>query len=290
MATVRNMHRSDKQLRPPVAVAALLLVLTALAGAQEVGTIAAVDGSAELGRGGTWTAAIPGSPVHIGDELRTGRPGRLRVVFQDDSVLAVGDEARMIVNEQVFDLEKGKSRSVFDLLRGKVTALVSDYYHQAGAVYEIKTVTAVAGVRGTEFSIAYYEQEEVTEVVGISGAVTVHSLVDPTGPGVLLRANETTTVAREELPATPRRIEETIFRQQIQGFDFIGGGRAESLALRQAAGAGARVPAADRAAASVAANPPDQLLHQKRDASSLVGQSPVVVKATTGQLGIVFPR
>src|SRR5262249_31901961 len=137
-------------------VVLVLPLLVAPARAQEVGTVAAVDGSAEIGRGGNWTTAAVGNPVHIGDELRTGRPGRLRVVFQDDSVLSVSDDSRVVVNEQMFDARKGTARALFNLLRGKITSVVSDYYHQPGAAYEVKTATAVAGVRGTEFAVEYY--------------------------------------------------------------------------------------------------------------------------------------
>src|SRR5262245_43209414 len=71
-------------------------LLTALAGAvwaQEVGTVAELDGGAEIGRGGTWTPANVGAAIQQGDKLRTKRPGRMRVVFQDDSVLTLSDNS-----------------------------------------------------------------------------------------------------------------------------------------------------------------------------------------------------
>ena len=132
----------------------------------------------------------------------------MRIVFQDDSVLAVSESSFVTVNEQVFNPDTGKAKSFMELLQGKVNAVVSDYYHRAGNSYEIKTVTAVAGVRGTEFSMSYNPDQDVTEVVGISGHVEVHSMIDPTGPGVLLTANEVTTMPHGELPsraAPPRR-------------------------------------------------------------------------------------
>jgi len=266
-----------------------LLLMAGTAWAQEVGTVAAVEGTAEIGRAGAWTPASIGTALQKGDELRTGRPGRLQIVFQDDSTLAVSEDSRVVIDEQVFNPEQGTSKSLMGLLQGKVNALVSEYYHRTGASYEIKTATAVAGVRGTEFSMTYDPREDVTEVVGVSGRITVHSLVDPTGPGVLLTANETTTVVHGQLPSPPHRLGEAMFRQQLQGIEFIGGGRAESLSAAHPVVAGTTVPAPDRApAVNSGGIAPD--LGQRRDASNLVGKSPVVIGAMTGSLGIVIGR
>ncbi len=271
--------------RQGYAFVAALVLFTAPALAQEVGTIAAVEGTAEVGRGGAWASAAVGAAIHQGDQLRTGKPGRLRIVFQDDSVLSVADESLVVVDEQVFDPGSNKARAYFDLLQGKLNALVSDYYGRPGSDYAVKTATAVAGVRGTEFSVTYDPQDEITEVMGFSGAVQVHSVLDPAGPGVIITANETTTVAEGQLPTSPRRFNETIFRQQLEGFDFIGAGRSESLTAGNALAAGASVPQPDRAPAVLPNVVASGAVH---DASTLVDQSPPVVKAITGQLGIQF--
>jgi hypothetical protein len=272
------------------------LLMASLAAAQEVGTVAAVDGVGQIGTGGAWAPATIGSAVHRGDQLRTGTPGRMRIVFQDDSVLALSESSFVTVNEQVFNPATGKAKSFMELLQGKINAVVSDYYHRAGNTYEIKTVTAVAGVRGTEFSMTYNPDQDLTEVVGISGHVEVHSMIDPAGPGVLLTANEVSTVPRGQLPSRPHRLEETLFRQQLEGLDFIGGGRPESLTAGQALASGANVPAADRAASvtttgatgagGVTSTQSTRVSCFDMGAACLVGQSPDIVKNVTGRLGI----
>lgn len=273
-----------------------VLLLASAASAQEVGTVAAVDGTGQIGHAGAWTDAAIGSAVQRGDQLRTGTPGRMRIVFQDDSVLAVSENSFITVNEQVFNSESGKAKSFMELLQGKVNAVVSDYYHRAGNTYEIKTVTAVAGVRGTEFTMTYNPDQDITEVVGISGHVEVHSMIDPAGPGVLLTANEVSTVPRGELPSRPHHLEDTIFRQKLEGIDFIGGGRPESLSAGQALASGGNVPSADRASSvtagtttgtsGIASGSSTHISCVDMSAACLVGQSPDVVKSMTGQLGI----
>ena len=198
----RNQHRGV--LRRGAFLLLLFLSVAAGALAQEVGTIAALDGSGKIGRRDLWIAATAGAAIQRGDELVTGQPGRMRIVFQDDTVLTIGDDSRIVVDEQVFDPDKGQTHSVLGLLQGKVSALVSEYYKRPGATYQIKTATAVAGVRGTEFVVTYDPRDNRTEVAGLSGTVEVRGAFDRSGGGVFITAQEVTTVTRGRLPTPPR--------------------------------------------------------------------------------------
>jgi hypothetical protein len=274
-----------RQFFSTICVVILFVVLFApIAGAaQEVGTVASLTGSAELGREGDWRAAAISSPVYMGDTIRTGRPGRVRIVFQDDSVLNVGDGSELVVDAQVFDPKGGSYQSTFRLLRGKLRALVSEYYETPGAGYEVETPTAVAGVRGTEFVVEFDEIRRQTQVVGINGRVAVRGLEGRTEE-VLITAGDLTTVVRGGQPAAPHRIDEDQFRQYLDGLEFIGQGRAESLAANSAVVTGAQIQNADRAPVSDNAPP-----HRgERDASTLLEQPPAVVEALQGGLSIRF--
>ena len=269
---------------------ALLLLGSHLARGQEVGTVAALEGTASIGRAGEFADAALGAPIQEGDELRTGRPGRLRVVFQDDTVLTVSDDSRVVIDEQVFKPQESNNHSLLRVLAGKVNAVVSEYYHRPGSVYEVRTTTAVAGVRGTEFITTYDALTEVTEVAGLSGRVEVHSVRDPASRGVFVTAHEVTTVTRGQLPTPPRRLSDTFFRQYMEGIEFIGRGSAESLTVDHPLLAGASVPKADRATAGVtAARAAHQVdaIRDPRDASGLVQQPPPIF-GTGGKLRIPF--
>jgi hypothetical protein len=279
------------RLRSLALVAGMLLLAAQVALAQEVGTIAAAEGQGDIGRGGNWTAATTGAAVYLGDQLRTGHPGHLRVVFQDDSVVTISDDSVVTIDKQLFDPDHGKAESLLGLLQGKLSTLVGEYYHRPGAVYEVKTPTAVGGVRGTEFAVSFDPDSEVTEVIGISGHVVVHSVIDPTGPGVLLTAREVSTVQPGKLPTAPRRLDDSIFRQQLEGIDFIGlSGGGSLTAIAHGLQAGATVPPPDRAGSAsgppAVEHSPSQM--EARDASDLVGQSPPVIESMKGQLGIQF--
>jgi hypothetical protein len=214
----------------------------------------------------------------------------MKVAFQDDSVLTVSEDSRITVDEQVFAPADGKARSVFGLLRGKVNAAVSEYYRNPGNAYEIKTETAVAGVRGTEFAMTFDPEKALTEVTGIEGVVSVRSISDLEGTVVLVTANESTEVQRGQLPTSPRRINERMFRERIEGFEFIGHGRSESSINSTALASGGTVKVAGEGMVTQGAAPGlehavARNLGSEGDATSRIGQPPSSVRLI-GQLGL----
>jgi hypothetical protein len=227
----------------------MLLLALGTAWAQEIGTIAEVAGTVEVGHAGAWTPAVTGAGVLPGMELRTGRPGRVRIVLQDGSVLTASDDAQLVIDDQAFDAEQGVARSFIRLVTGKLRALVSEYYERPRSVFQIETETAVAGVRGTDFVIAFDPVADVTDIVGVSGRAEVHSVTDRVGHRVFVTAKELTTVARGRYPTPPRRIEDELFRQYLGKLEFVGGGKAESFAMALPWATGAVVAEPDRATA-----------------------------------------
>ena len=167
-----------------------------------------------------------------------------------------------------------------ELIRGKVEAVVSEYYQQPGASFEIKTSTAVAGVRGTDFVMTHDAEAGVTEVVGVSGRVQVHSVLARSGPGVLVTAGTVSSVAAGKSPTAPRRMTDNLFRQELEGFNFIGTARSGGFIANHAIAAGASVPDPDRAGAGAPVKAVPVAARHTRDASSLLHQSPPVLEAS----------
>jgi hypothetical protein len=267
---------------------AIALAVAATAGAAEVGTFAAAEGNTEVQHDGRWNPAKIGDPVQVGDAVRTGPDGRARLVFQDDSVLNIGNSSFLVVDRQVFDPGEGGSRSLMKLLRGRVRALVSEYYQRPGSSYEVETDTAVAGVRGTEFIVQYDPEQFTTEVVGVSGRVQVNSVLDRARHGVYVTAGELSTVRRGELPGPPPRLDEKTFRQYIDGLEFIGFGRPESLTSQNAMVSGVQIAEPEKCPAVTGLESAPTTERPERDASTLIDQPPDVIKALSGDLVIRF--
>lgn len=251
---------------------------------EEVGHVASVEGTAEINRAGAVTAAVTGDPIQLGDELRTTE-GQLRVVFRDDSVLNLGPDTRLVVDENVYQPEQGRFSSVVRLLGGKVRAAVGKVYRQPGASYEVETKTAVAGVRGTTFVVSFDDDSEVTEVVGIRGRVQVRSLDERLGDAVYVTAQEGTTVAPGQSPSRPTVLEPTLYRDRIEGLEIISLQGLGALASGVAIQSGGTVPPPDRAPLSTSSL---TVTNDPRDTTDVVGQPLPVVEATRGRLGVPF--
>lgn len=233
-------------------VAALFLALASTAAEAQngdAGKMVSLEGTVEIGRAGSFTAATVGSGVAPGDTIRTGTPGRARILFHDDSVLNIGDGSTLVIDETVYDPNKGAGSTLMHLLGGKVRALVSDYYSDSPASYRIETTTSVSGVRGTEFIVAYDASSQLSEVLGLGGEVAVHSTRDRKNHGVLIHAMEVTEVAKGRFPTPPRQIttEDDDFRRLIGGLDLPGSGLPESLLLGEPALSGEQIPSPDTA-------------------------------------------
>jgi hypothetical protein len=85
--------------------------------------------------------------------IETQEASRAKALFLDDSMLAVAENSKVQINEQIYDPKHGKRSMVFNLLEGKVRALVTKAFQGPGSRFEIRTPTAVAAARGTYFVV-----------------------------------------------------------------------------------------------------------------------------------------
>jgi ferric-dicitrate binding protein FerR (iron transport regulator) len=196
-------------------IAVMLLVLSqswSAARAQiSVGVVTAIDGEAELVRGGQTLKVTLEMPVESNDKLVTKNDGRLTITFGDNSRLVVGLSTSVVINPGVIGGSSGISR--VGLLGGRLRAIVdASLRSSAGRSFEVHTPNAVMGVRGTEFEVAYIAGTpcpgfpdclRYTDVGVFKGRVEVSNPLNPKAAAVLAAAGYETTVPCEEPPATP---------------------------------------------------------------------------------------
>jgi hypothetical protein len=123
--------------------------------ADVAGKVSSVAGSAEVqpGGAGSWEPLTVDRAVSVGDHLRTTNGGRLSVVYRDGSVITLEPDSELIIDDQALP-PGGPPVSLFSLNRGKLdVAVPKGLYNTPGGRFEVKTTTAVAGVRGTHFTI-----------------------------------------------------------------------------------------------------------------------------------------
>ena len=143
---------------------------------------------------GKATVMHPGEPqvlpVKLQDEvlfkdvIQTQHESRTRALFQDDSMLTVGENSRIEIDEYIYNPEKNVRLAIVKLMQGQVRALVSKVFKANGSKFEIHTPSAVAAARGTYFTV--WVEDGQSGIINIgekgrvdftSGGVTV--AVDP---------------------------------------------------------------------------------------------------------------
>jgi hypothetical protein len=93
------------------------------------------------------TSAKPGDPVYRGDVVRTGAAAKLALVFNDGTSFNIDANARMELNEYVYD-PKGKSNStLFNLQKGSFTFLAGTIAKTGNM--KVETPVGTMGIRGT---------------------------------------------------------------------------------------------------------------------------------------------
>ncbi len=189
-----------------IAMLVTMMVLCAALGAraEEVGSVAEIEGQAEVMRAGTaaWAPLAAGDAVQLGDQVRTPEGSKLKLLFRDDSVVTLAPGSVLKVDEGFVGAAAPVSR--FSLFVGAIRAVVTDRYGATGARFEVETPTAVAGVRGTGFITAYDTGREETTVLGLFDTTVVRSKMDPGGQReVRVGPGQMTTVGRGSYPLRP---------------------------------------------------------------------------------------
>ena len=153
---------------------ALALVLTAITAqaAPRVGTVTIIKGKATVTRQNRKTQKIKvGTPIYQNDNIKTAVGGKLRVVFIDRSIISVGSNSSLTITEYVFSPAKKERAGGIRLAWGKVKCFVNNLTGYRKKKFEVRTNTAVIGVRGTIFLVEY--TDAMTKVAAFENAIEV---------------------------------------------------------------------------------------------------------------------
>ncbi len=142
----------------------------------EIGTIKQVDGVAwQKWPDGTRVKASPGMELHERDTLQTEKDGKVQVEFKDGNLVQVQNDSMVKIDQ--YEMVEEKRKAVINLLKGQIRSQVKQKYNGQTTSYQIRTKTAVAGVRGTDFVASYKEGEKVeTEIKTLEGRVVLANL------------------------------------------------------------------------------------------------------------------
>lgn len=157
---------------------------------------------------GKTEAAKVGKKVYSGDSITAGPDSRAKVVMSDKNILNISPDSKVVIEKYTND-PKSDSRSVeLKVEYGKVRAQVEQKYDGEKNKFNIKTPTAVAGVRGTDFITGFNRQTRQSSIVTFSGMVAVGT-PGPKGEilnAVFVRPGQTTNVGEGKTPEPPKAL------------------------------------------------------------------------------------
>ena len=114
------------------------------AAAQPVGQVATLQGIATVTRDNAAPSAVKVSDgVYKNDVLQTGGNGALSVTFDDETTLSLSANARIVVNDYVYEEGAKGNKAAFNIARGTV-AFVASLVAKTGNM-TITTPTATLG-------------------------------------------------------------------------------------------------------------------------------------------------
>jgi hypothetical protein len=140
-------------------LAAVLLVAPPAvhAAGETIGSVKSVQGPAEIIRDNQPIPARPGFKLNVGDILVTGADGRLGIILRDDSLISLGPESRIALENFMFAPAEGALGLTARILRGTMAYLSGLIGRLAPESTRFVTPAATIGVRGTHFAVRVAE-------------------------------------------------------------------------------------------------------------------------------------
>jgi hypothetical protein len=146
-----------------------------------------------------------GQKVYPLDTVVTGKDSRAKIVMVDNNEINISPDSKIKIDEYKFNPSSGEKKVSLKIEYGKMRAKVNQKYDDDENTFQVKTQTAVAGVRGTDFFTSFDRGTRATKVVtfegrvafgqpGVGGAISNPVMVNP---------GQMTTVTAGAPPAPP---------------------------------------------------------------------------------------
>ncbi len=118
-----------------------------------IGSIQKATGKGFVIRQGQTIPVQPGLKIWMNDTLQTGADGSIGVVFQDETLLSLGPDSILSIDEYVFAPKQGKFSIVLKMVKGTAVYLSGLISKLSPDSARFETPSASVGIRGTKFAV-----------------------------------------------------------------------------------------------------------------------------------------
>ena len=202
--------------------------------AKAIGRVEIVKGDAQVIRNGQMITLHVGDLVYKGDAVQTGPHGLLSITFLDGTAFSLDADARMVLNEMVYDPKSASNSSLLTLVQGSIGFIAGDVAHKGEM--KVDTPVATMGIRGTAVHVtieANHGRTHFSVMKESNGRVGRYALYDHDHPPHLLRmianvseivtldvVNGVPTFSTESKSATDFAQENTLTQNVYQAFQI----------------------------------------------------------------------
>lgn len=138
--------------------------------AQVIGHVLKMSGSASAIRNGVSVELHIGDAVQKGDVVQTGSDSSIGMTFVDGSAFGMTSNARMVLNEMIYDPNGSSNSSLISLVQGTITFVAGQTAKNGNM--RVETPVATMGIRGTAVLV---------EIAANDGPTKFSVLAEPDG-------------------------------------------------------------------------------------------------------------
>lgn len=207
-----------RHLKSRFGLAVLVFFFALSARAQAVhGVLKVVKGDVQITQAsdGKTVAAKIGQKVFPKDTIVAGKDARAKIVMVDNNEINVSPDTKMVIQAYDYKPEEDKKNVLLNVMYGKVRNKVNQKYDGENK-FQVKTPSAVAGVRGTDFMVGFTPPPSGSPVgtPGMSNVVTFSGKVAFGIPGpngsiqnpVYVGAGQQTSASGNKPPGAPTSV------------------------------------------------------------------------------------
>ena len=173
------------------------IALVSDASIPRVAKISYTTGKVEVQRAGTntWIQAKMNMSLYVSDQVRTAKNGMSEIMLDDGSIIRLKPNSNLEIMELVQEEKGAAKKSIFGFSKGKLWSKVTKML-DTQSKFEVRTPTAIAGVRGTQLSV-WVTRDLATRVSVFAGSVEVKAIREEMKeeiPSVLVGANQSLNI------------------------------------------------------------------------------------------------
>ncbi|WP_299625259.1 Ig-like domain-containing protein, partial [Pelagibius sp.] len=137
--------------------------------AEPIGQVSTLSGSARVQRpDGTRANLSEGDPIFEGDVVSTGVGSELGILFVDDTVFSLSANARMVINELIYNPSSTANSMGISLIQGTFVFITGKVAPSGGI--DVETPVGTIGIRGTTVGV---------QIATFGGRTQIANLTNP---------------------------------------------------------------------------------------------------------------